>query len=125
MTTNGRTALVTGGGSGIGRAAALCLQAAGYSVAIAGRRAVELERTVERASATGGRMLAVPTDVGKPESVLELFDKVRETFGRLDVLFNNAGTNVPAIPMEELTYEQWSMVLSVNLTGAFLCAQEA
>src|SRR5437016_6185170 len=123
--TNGKIALVTGAGSGIGRAAALALQSAGYSVALAGRRAVELKRTAERASAGGGEMLPVPTDVGQPESVLALFDRVREAFGRLDVLFNNAGANVPAVPMEELTYEQWSMVVSVNLTGAFLCAQEA
>jgi len=125
MATNGKIALVTGAGSGIGRASALALQSAGYSVALAGRRAVELERTVERASSVGGKMLAVPTDVSKPQSVLELFDRVREAFGRLDVLFNNAGANVPAIPMEELTYEQWSLVVGVNLTGAFLCAQEA
>jgi NAD(P)-dependent dehydrogenase (short-subunit alcohol dehydrogenase family) len=125
MATNGKIALVTGAGSGIGRASALALQSAGYSVALAGRRAVELERTVERASSAGGKMLAVPADVSKPQSVLELFDRVREAFGRLDVLFNNAGANVPAVPMEELTYEQWSMVVSVNLTGAFLCAQEA
>ena len=125
MATNGKIALVTGAGSGIGRASALALQSAGYSVALAGRRAVELERTVERASSAGGKMLAVPTDVSKPQSVLELFDRVREAFGRLDVLFNNAGANVPAIPMEELTYEQWSLAVGVNLTGAFLCAQEA
>src|SRR5712691_5993322 len=125
MATNGKIALVTGAGSGIGRASALALQSAGYSVALAGRRAVELERTVERASSAGGKMLAVPTDVSKPQSVLDLFDRVREAFGRLDVLFNNAGANVPAIPMEELTYEQWSLVVGVNLTGAFLCAQEA
>jgi NAD(P)-dependent dehydrogenase (short-subunit alcohol dehydrogenase family) len=125
MATNGKIALVTGAGSGIGRASALALQSAGYSVALAGRRAVELERTVERASSAGGKMLAVPADISKPQSVQELFDRVREAFGRLDVLFNNAGANVPAVPMEELTYEQWSMVVSVNLTGAFLCAQEA
>src|SRR6267154_2035128 len=90
MTMNGKIALVTGAGSGIGRAAALALQSAGYSVALAGRRAVELERTADRATASGGKMLPVPTDVGNPQSVLELFDKVREEFGRLDVLFNNA-----------------------------------
>ncbi len=125
MATNGKIALVTGAGSGIGRASALALQSAGYSVALAGRRAVELERTIERANSAGGKMLAVPADVSKPQSVLDLFDRVREAFGRLDVLFNNAGANVPAVPMEELTYEQWSLVVGVNLTGAFLCAQEA
>src|SRR5437879_2146526 len=125
MATNGKIALVTGAGSGIGRASALALQSAGYSVALAGRRAVELERTAERAGSAGGKMLAVPADVSKPQSVLDLFDRVREAFGRLDVLFNNAGANVPAVPMEELTYEQWSLVVGVNLTGAFLCAQEA
>jgi len=125
MATNGKIALVTGAGSGIGRASALALQSAGYSVALAGRRAVELERTAERAGSAGGKMLAVPADVSKPQSVLDLFDRVREAFGRLDVLFNNAGANVPAVPMEELTYEQWSLVVGVNLTGAFLCSQEA
>jgi len=116
----GKTALVTGAGSGIGRATALALQSAGYSVAVAGRRAAELERT-----AAGGTMLAVPTDVSRPDSVRALFASIREAFGRLDVLFNNAGANAPGIPMEDLTYEQWSAVVGVNLTGAFLCAQEA
>src|SRR6266446_237494 len=123
MATSGKVALVTGGGSGIGRAVALALQSAGYSVALAGRRAAELDRTT--ALASGGKMLAVPTDVSKPDSVRALFASVKDTFGRLDVLFNNAGANVPAVPMEELTYEQWSAVVGVNLTGAFLCAQEA
>ena len=125
MTDNGRISLVTGAGSGIGRAVALALQSAGYSVVLAGRRAEPLERTAASASATGGRMLPVPTDVTSPESVRALFAKTRETFGRLDVLFNNAGTNAPAIPLEDLTYEQWNQVVAVNLTGAFLCAQEA
>src|SRR5437867_1311060 len=90
MAMNGKIALVTGAGSGIGRASALALQSAGYSVALAGRRAVELERTIERASSAGGKMLAVPADIGQPQSVLELFDRVREAFGRLHVLFNSA-----------------------------------
>ena len=125
MMIKDRIALVTGAGSGIGRAASLALQAAGYSVVLAGRRDAELEKTAALATASGGRMLAVPTDVSKPDSVYNLFAKTREAFGRLDVLFNNAGTNVPSIPMEDLSYEQWNSVVSVNLTGSFLCAQEA
>jgi NAD(P)-dependent dehydrogenase (short-subunit alcohol dehydrogenase family) len=125
MMTNGKTALVTGAGSGIGRAAALALQSAGYSVALAGRRAAELGATAALANPSGGKMLAIPTDVSNPESVRVLFAGIREKFGRLDVLFNNAGANAPGIPMEDLTYEQWSAVVGVNLTGAFLCAQEA
>jgi NAD(P)-dependent dehydrogenase (short-subunit alcohol dehydrogenase family) len=120
MTTH-KIALVTGAGSGIGRAVSLALHAAGYRVVLAGRRQAELERTA--AGADG--MLVVPTDASSPESVRALFERVRETFGRLDVLFNNAGRNAPAIPMEDLTFEQWSSVVAVNLTGAFLCAQEA
>jgi NAD(P)-dependent dehydrogenase (short-subunit alcohol dehydrogenase family) len=125
MTGNGKTAVVTGAGSGIGRAVALALQSTGYSVALAGRRAAELERTAAAANPSGGEMLAVPTDIGKPDSVQALFARIKEAFGRLDVLFNNAGTGAPAIPMEDLVYEQWSAVVGVNLTGAFLCAQEA
>ncbi|HWB96854.1 MAG TPA: SDR family oxidoreductase [Bryobacteraceae bacterium] len=125
MTPNQKIALVTGAGSGIGRASALALQAAGYSVVLAGRRAEELERTISLAAAGGGRLLAVPTDVSRPEEVRALFATTRETFGRLDVLFNNAGRGTPAIPMEDLTVEQWNAVVGVNLTGAFLCAQEA
>ncbi len=121
MQTNGKVAIVTGAGSGIGRAVALTLRGAGYHVVIAGRRAVELEKT----AAQSRGFLAVPTDVSDPGAVKELFAKTKETFGRLDVLFNNAGMGAPAIPMDELTYEQWSAVVGVNLTGAFLCAQEA
>src|SRR5689334_16596100 len=125
MTTDGRIALVTGAGSGIGRAVALAMQSAGYSVVLAGRRTAELERTAGLADASGGKMLAVPTDVSQPDSVAALFARTAEAFGRLDVLFNNAGANTPAIPMEELTYAQWSAVVGVNLTGAFLCSQQA
>ncbi len=119
MSTIGKVAVVTGGGSGIGRAVARALHGAGYAVAIAGRRAAELEKTA------GGAMLVVPTDVSKPEDVRALFARVKETSGRLDLLFNNAGMGAPNVPMEDLTFEQWSAVVGVNLTGAFLCAQEA
>jgi NAD(P)-dependent dehydrogenase (short-subunit alcohol dehydrogenase family) len=120
-----KIALVTGAGSGIGRATALTLQKAGYHVVLAGRRAEELDRTAAMADAAGGRMLAVPTDVTEPDAVRALFAKTKETFGRLDVLFNNAGRGAPAIPMEDVTFEQWTAVVNVNLTGVFLCAQEA
>jgi NAD(P)-dependent dehydrogenase (short-subunit alcohol dehydrogenase family) len=125
MNTTSRVALVTGAGSGIGRAASLALQGAGYSVVLAGRRAEELEKTAAAAVPSGGRMLAVPADAGKPDSVQALFARAAETFGRLDVLFNNAGMGAPAVPMEDLSYEQWNAVVQVNLTGAFLCAQHA
>jgi NAD(P)-dependent dehydrogenase (short-subunit alcohol dehydrogenase family) len=115
-----RVALVTGAGSGIGRAVSLAFHSAGYSVVLAGRRAAELERT-----AANTPMVAVPTDVSQPDAVAALFDRVKEEFGRIDVLFNNAGIGAPAVPMEDLTFEQWSAVLAVNLTGAFLCAQHA
>ena len=120
-----KIALVTGAGSGIGRAAALALQSAGWSVVLAGRRAAELEKTAAMADPAQGRVLPAPTDIGDPAAVRALFAKTKETFGRLDLLFNNAGTGTPAIPMEELTYEQWTAVVNVNLTGAFLCAQQA
>jgi len=114
------TAVVTGAGSGVGRAVALALHGAGYSVALAGRRKDRLEET-----AAGTDMLVVPTDVGKPDSAKALFAKTLDSFGRLDLLFNNAGAGTPAVPMEDLTFEQWSATVAVNLTGPFLCSQEA
>ncbi len=125
MMVNTKVALVTGAGSGIGRAVSLSLQAAGYSVVLAGRRAAELEKTAALGDASQAKMLPVPADVSNPESVRALFAKTKETFGHLDLLFNNAGSGAPAIPMEDLSYEQWSKVVGVNLTGSFLCAQEA
>ena len=117
-----RVALVTGAGSGIGRAVALALGSHGYHVVLAGRRYEKLEETAAKAA---GRMLAVSTDVGQPDSVDALFATIGNEFGRLDLLFNNAGANVPGVPMEDLTFAQWNQVVSVNLTGAFLCAQGA
>ena len=125
MTANGKTALVTGAGSGIGRATALALLREGYSVVLAGRRRAALEETVAAAGMEGTRALAVPTDVSDPSSVAALFQKTKATFGRLDVLFNNAGTSAPGIPLEELTVAQWQHVVDVNLTGPFLCTQAA
>jgi len=125
MSSNGKVAIVTGAGSGIGKATAAALLQEGYSVALAGRRAAALEQTVKDAGAAGSRALAVPTDVSDPLSVRALFAKTREKFGRLDLLFNNAGQNAPGIPLEELTFEQWKSVVDANLTGAFLCTQEA
>ena len=120
----GKIALVTGAGSGIGRASALALLKEGYRVVLAGRRGNQLDETVSRSGA-GDRALAVPTDVADPSSVAALFEATRAKFGRLDVLFNNAGTNAPGVMFEELTYEQWANVVAVNLTGCFLCAQHA
>ncbi len=121
-----KIALVTGGGTGIGRAAALALQGDGWNVAITGRRKEELDKTVAAAKAGGGKMVAITADVGKPEDVKRLFEEVKKAFGgRLDFLFNNAGMGAPPVNMEDLTYEQWKAVVDVNLTGSFLCAQEA
>ena len=125
MSGNGKVALVTGAGSGVGRAAALALLAEGYAVVLAGRRPGPLEATVEAAGEASSRALAVPCDVGDPASVRDLFARTKDAFGRLDLLFNNAGMGAPAIPMEELGVEQWQAVVNVNLTGAFLCTQEA
>jgi NAD(P)-dependent dehydrogenase (short-subunit alcohol dehydrogenase family) len=120
-----RIALVTGAGSGIGRAVALRLQGAGYDVVLAGRRALELEKTAAAATPDGGKMLVAAADVADPSSVANLFAKAGAAFGRLDVLFNNAGISGPPVAMEDLSFEQWKAVVDVNLTGAFLCAQAA
>jgi NAD(P)-dependent dehydrogenase (short-subunit alcohol dehydrogenase family) len=118
-------ALVTGAGSGIGRACALALLEAGYSVVLVGRRGDALNVTIQDSGAPASRALAVPTDVTDPAAVKQLFERTREVFGRLDLLFNNAGINVPAVPFDELSVQQWRDVIETNLTGAFLCAQEA
>ncbi len=120
-----RVALVTGAGSGIGRAVSLALHSSGYSVVLAGRRASELERTSLMAGRGDSPMLVVPTDISQPDAVTALFNRTKEAFGRLDVLFNNAGISAPGIGMEDLSFEQWNAVVAVNLTGAFLCAQQA
>ncbi|WP_149536304.1 SDR family oxidoreductase [Siccirubricoccus phaeus] len=118
-------AVVTGAGSGVGRAAALALLGDGWTVALAGRRADALAETVSLAGNNAPKALPVPTDVGDPASVNALFDKLKSEWGRLDFLFNNAGGNVPAGPIEDLKYEDWARVVQVNLTGSFLCAQAA
>lgn len=118
-------ALVTGAGSGIGKCIALALMHDGYSVALAGRRHEPLEATAQEGKALGVRTLVVPTDISNPAAVKNLFEKIREHFGRLDLLFNNAGIFVQAMSLEELDYEQWKAAVDINQTGAFLCTQEA
>ncbi|MGC3984359.1 MAG: SDR family oxidoreductase [Pseudorhodoferax sp.] len=124
-TSTPRIALVTGAGSGIGRAAALGLLEDGFTVVLAGRRAEPLNALVDQAAARGRTALAVPTDVTDPASVQALFDRIEAAFGRLDVLFNNAGVNAPAVPMDELPLDKWFAVLDTNVTGVFLCARAA
>ena len=125
MNSSNKVAVVTGAGTGIGKAVALALLNDGYRVALAGRRREPLERAVADAGISGARALVVPTDVSDPQSVRNLFALTKGALGRLDLLFNNAGVSAPGIPLEDLTYEQWKAVVDVNLTGAFLCTQEA
>ena len=123
MSGNGKIAMITGAGSGIGRSVALAMMKEGYSVVLAGRRQDALEETATLGGSYGAPTLAVSTDLSNPDAVKHLFDKTKETFGRLDILFNNAGTNAPPINLEDITFEQWQTVLGANLTAAFLCTQ--
>jgi NAD(P)-dependent dehydrogenase (short-subunit alcohol dehydrogenase family) len=125
MGTQEKVAIVTGAGTGVGRAAALALLRAGYRVVLAGRRAAPLDNVKKEAGAAGASALCIPTDVADAESVKALFAKAKAAFGRVDVLFNNAGVNAPGIPLEDLSVEQWKNVVDINLTGMFLCTQEA
>ncbi|MBP86281.1 MAG: 3-oxoacyl-ACP reductase [Planctomycetaceae bacterium] len=125
MASPSNVAIVTGAGSGIGRHSALGLLREGYSVVLAGRRAEALEETAQQAGEASSCALPIATDVCDPDSVRNLFHKTSEAFGRLDLLFNNAGMGAPGVPLEDLTFEQWQAVVNVNLTGSFLCTQEA
>jgi len=125
MAANYRTALVTGAGTGVGKAVALAFLRDNYRVALAGRRKELLEQTAKEAGPNGRNALVVPTDVGKPEQVKTLFARIQQEFGRLDALFNNAGGNAPGVAFEDLPFEKWQSVVDVNLTGMFLCAQAA
>ena len=125
MATHDKVAIVTGAGTGIGKAVSLALLKDGYRVALAGRRREPLERVVEEAAPAGTRALSIVADVSDPKSVRSLFAYAKDAFGRLDLLFNNAGVGAPDVPLEELSFEQWKRVVETNLTGVFLCTQEA
>ena len=125
MSSSGKVAIVTGAGTGIGKAAALALLKEGYRVALAGRRKELLEQVAKEAGEGVSRALVVQTDVADRDSIVALFAQTKQAFGRLDVLFNNAGIGAPGVPLEDLTYEQWKAVVDTNLTGSFICTQEA
>jgi NAD(P)-dependent dehydrogenase (short-subunit alcohol dehydrogenase family) len=125
MTSQPKIAVVTGGGTGIGRAVALALSAEGFVVAVTGRRRDELESAAGEARRLGNAVVAIPADIREPRSVKALFDNVSERYGRLDLLFNNAGVTAPSVPIEELPFEAWQAVVDTNLTGVFLCTQQA
>src|SRR5438552_2071841 len=125
MASSTKIALITGAGSGIGKASALALMRNGWSVVLAGRRKELLEDVARAGQSTGARSLVVPTDVADVASIRNLFARTKETFGRLDLLFNNAGIGAPAVPMEDLPFEKWKAVVDTNLTGSFVCTQEA
>src|ERR1700679_475312 len=125
MESSAKIAIVTGAGRGIGKYVAVALAQNGYSVILAGRRVEPLEATAIEVKQTNSQTLVVPADISDPTSVRELFAKTKDAFGRLDLLFNNAGISGRAIPLEDLTYEQWKSVVDTNLTGTFLCTQEA
>ena len=125
MATASKIAVITGAGTGIGKASALALMRNGWSVVLSGRRKEMLEEVAREGQATGSRSLVVPTDVADAAAIRNLFARTKETFGRLDLLFNNAGIGAPAIPMEDLPFEKWKAVVDTNLTGSFVCTQEA
>ena len=125
MSSEGKVAIITGAGSGIGRAVALAFLRDGYKVALAGRHRDPLQQTAAQAGAAGKNAFVAPADVTDPGAVHGLFTQTHQTFGRLDVLFNNAGVSAPSVPLEDLPFAQWSAVIATNLTGAFLCTQEA
>jgi NAD(P)-dependent dehydrogenase (short-subunit alcohol dehydrogenase family) len=125
MAATQKVALITGAGTGIGKAVALALMKEGYAAVLAGRRKDKLEETATEGKSTGDKILVAPTDVSEPADIKALFAKTKETFGRLDLLFNNAGIGAPPVPLEDLPYETWKKVVDTNLTGMFLCTQEA
>jgi NAD(P)-dependent dehydrogenase (short-subunit alcohol dehydrogenase family) len=125
MKHSNKVAIVTGAGSGIGKAVTIALLQQGYNVTLAGRRVELLDKVVRESSVSSSHTLIVSTDVGKPDSVRSMFAKTRQIFGRLDLLFNNAGIFSPPVSIDEITFEQWQSAVDINLTGAFLCAQEA